>query len=85
MSSYSLTGQHRCRRTTSVQDGFALRLLRAIRDADYTRALGRIDVPTLILTRKEHRLISRETAQTLLKRIPASEDEMGTRTNRRPP
>ena len=48
--------------------------IRAIQKADYSRTLGRINVPTLILTPEEDRLIGREAAQILLNGIPGSEE-----------
>lgn len=54
--------------------------IRAVQDADYTSALGCIDVPTLILTPEEDRLIGREAAQALLNGIPGSAETVLPRT-----
>jgi len=54
--------------------------IRAVQKADYSQALGRIDVPTLILTPEEDRLIGREAAQILLKGISGSEEAVLLRT-----
>jgi pimeloyl-ACP methyl ester carboxylesterase len=48
--------------------------IRAIQKADYSRSLGHINVPTLVLTPEEDRLIGREAAQVLLNGIPGSEE-----------
>ena len=54
--------------------------IRAVRNADYRQVLSRIDVPTLILTPEEDRLIGREAAQILLNGIPSSEEVVLPRT-----
>jgi len=54
--------------------------IRAVRDADYSAALGQIDVPTLILTPDDDRLIGRQAAQTLLHGIQGSEEIVLPRT-----
>ena len=54
--------------------------IRAVRNADYRQVLSRIDVPTLILTPEEDRLIGREAAQILLNGIPGSEERVLPRT-----
>jgi pimeloyl-ACP methyl ester carboxylesterase len=48
--------------------------IRAVRKADYLRYLGRIDVPTLVLTPEEDRLIGREAAEILVNGIAGSEE-----------
>jgi pimeloyl-ACP methyl ester carboxylesterase len=50
--------------------------IRAVRNADYTTALGRINVPTLVLTPEEDRLIGREAAGILLGGIHSSEEHV---------
>jgi pimeloyl-ACP methyl ester carboxylesterase len=54
--------------------------VRAIQKAAYSHALGRIDVPTLILTPEEDRLIGRAAAQVLLNGISGSEELVLPRT-----
>jgi len=54
--------------------------IRAVQKADYSQALGQIDVPTLILTPEEDRLIGREAALILLNGIPGSEELILPRT-----
>jgi pimeloyl-ACP methyl ester carboxylesterase len=54
--------------------------VRAVQRADYTAVLSCIDVPTLVLTPEEDRLIGREAAQTLLEGIPTCEEMVLPRT-----
>lgn len=54
--------------------------VRAVQNADYSGALGRINVPTLILTPEEDRLIGREAAQSLLNGIQGFEEIVLPRT-----
>ncbi len=54
--------------------------IRAVQKADYSPVLGRIEVPTLILTPEEDRLIGRDAAQVLLDGIPGSEELVLPRT-----
>jgi pimeloyl-ACP methyl ester carboxylesterase len=54
--------------------------IRAVRNADYRQVLNRINVPTLILTPEEDRLIGREAAQMLLNGIRGSEELVLPRT-----
>jgi pimeloyl-ACP methyl ester carboxylesterase len=54
--------------------------IRAVRKADCSQALGRIEVPTLILTPEEDRLIGREAARLLLNGIPGSRESILPRT-----
>jgi pimeloyl-ACP methyl ester carboxylesterase len=54
--------------------------IRAVQNVDYSHALGRINVPTLILTPEEDRLIGREAAQILLNGISGSEETVLPRT-----
>lgn len=48
--------------------------VRSIEKVDYTALLAKIDVPTLILTPEEDRLIGREAAGILLKGIQAAQE-----------
>jgi pimeloyl-ACP methyl ester carboxylesterase len=54
--------------------------IRAVRNADYRQGLSRINVPTLILTPEEDRLIGRQAAQMLLNGIRGSEELVLPRT-----
>lgn len=54
--------------------------IRAVRNADYRQVLSRINVPTLILTPEEDRLIGTEAAQVLLNGIQGSKDLVPPRT-----
>jgi pimeloyl-ACP methyl ester carboxylesterase len=54
--------------------------IRAVQKVDFSQALGSIDVPTLILTPEEDRLIGREAAQILLNGIEGSEELILQRT-----
>ena len=54
--------------------------IRAVRNADYRQVLNRINVPTLILTPEEDRLIGREAAQILLNGIRGSVEVVLPRT-----
>jgi pimeloyl-ACP methyl ester carboxylesterase len=54
--------------------------VRAVRKVDCSMTLGRIDVPTLILTPQEDRLIGRPAARLLLQGIPGSEEQVLPRT-----
>jgi pimeloyl-ACP methyl ester carboxylesterase len=54
--------------------------VRAVQKADYTQALSRIKVPTLILTPEEDRLIGRQAAEILLHGISGSEELVLPRT-----
>jgi pimeloyl-ACP methyl ester carboxylesterase len=54
--------------------------IRAVQHADYTPVLGCVDVPALVLTPEEDRLIGREAAQTLLEGIPTCEEMVLPRT-----
>ncbi|WGS47939.1 alpha/beta hydrolase (plasmid) [Burkholderia sp. JSH-S8] len=54
--------------------------MRSIRNTDYTALLKRIDVPTLILTPEEDKLIGKEAAGILLKGIKGSQEVIMPRT-----
>ncbi|KVN39810.1 lactone hydrolase [Burkholderia pyrrocinia] len=54
--------------------------IRSIRNTDYTALLKRIDVPTLILTPEEDKLIGKEAAGILLKGIKGSQEVIMPRT-----
>jgi pimeloyl-ACP methyl ester carboxylesterase len=54
--------------------------IRSIQNTDYSQQLGRINVPTLILTPDEDRLIGRAAAQLLLSGIHGSEEVVMPRT-----
>jgi pimeloyl-ACP methyl ester carboxylesterase len=54
--------------------------MRSIEKADYTVLLKNIEVPTLILTPEEDRLIGREAAGILLKGIKGSQEVIMPRT-----
>jgi len=54
--------------------------IRAVRHADYRQALGRVDVPTLILTPEDDRLIGKQAAQVLLQGIAGSSERVLPRT-----
>jgi pimeloyl-ACP methyl ester carboxylesterase len=54
--------------------------IRAVAKADYSESLASINVPTLILTPEEDRLIGREAAQILLNGISGSEEQVLPRT-----
>ncbi|MGZ2749805.1 alpha/beta fold hydrolase [Burkholderia stagnalis] len=54
--------------------------LRSIEKADYTVLLKKIDVPTLILTPEEDKLIGKEAAGILLKGIKGSQEVVMPRT-----
>jgi len=54
--------------------------VRSIETVDYTALLAKIDVPTLILTPEEDRLIGREAAGILLKGIQAAQEVVMPRT-----
>lgn len=54
--------------------------VRSIATADYTAALPRIEVPTLILTPEEDRLIGREAAERLLAGIRGAREVVMPRT-----
>ncbi|NHX03197.1 alpha/beta fold hydrolase [Pseudomonas koreensis] len=54
--------------------------VRSIETVDYTALLAKIDVPTLILTPEEDRLIGREAAGILLKGIKTAQEVVMPRT-----
>jgi pimeloyl-ACP methyl ester carboxylesterase len=54
--------------------------VRAVQRADYTPVLSCIDVPTLVLTPEDDRLIGKEAAQTLLNGISTCEEMVLPRT-----
>lgn len=54
--------------------------IRSVEKSDYTSALRRINVPTLILTPEEDRLIGREAAEIMLQGIPESTEVVMPRT-----
>ena len=54
--------------------------MRSIEKVDYTALLKKIDVPTLILTPEEDKLIGEEAAGILLKGIKGSQEVIMPRT-----
>ena len=54
--------------------------VRSIEKADYTALLKKIDVPTLILTPEEDKLIGKEAARIILKGIKGSQEVIMPRT-----
>ncbi len=66
-------------RENTTWTGYVNRV-RASLEADYRPSLGQIDVPTLLITPEDDRLIGRDAAQCMLDGIPGAEEVMLARS-----
>jgi pimeloyl-ACP methyl ester carboxylesterase len=74
------TGQTRALFVMATSHQAYVNRLRAVAKSDYTDKLARIDVPTLIMTPEEDRLIGKEAAEIMLKGIAESTEVVVPRT-----